>query len=141
MAEVGRPTVMDQNTLNKLEEIFALGGTDKEACLFAGISHQTLYNYQEKNPEFVERKEALKATPVLKARRTVVESLEKDVNSAWRMVERKDPDLHPKQQIDHTTKGDKIENTDAVRELTQKLNDIYRSAYEKEPEAITGDEG
>lgn len=99
---------MDKDTLNKLEEVFALGGTDKEACLYAGISHQTLYNYQEKNPNFVERKEALKETPLLKARRTIVNSLETDVNSAWRYTERKDKTLHPKQEIDITSDGEQI---------------------------------
>ena len=59
-----------------MEEVFAIGGTDKEACFYANISHQTLYNYQEKHPEFVERKEALKEKPFLKARQTIVKSLD-----------------------------------------------------------------
>lgn len=126
MSKTGRPTIMTPETLNKLEEVFALGGSDKEACFYAGISHQTLYNYQENNPDFVERKEALKETPVLKARRTVVKSLE-DPNSAWKMLERKDPDLHPKQQIDHTTKGEKIENSDRIKELALLLNNAKRN--------------
>lgn len=119
---------MTPETLNKLEEVFALGGSDKEACFYAGISHQTLYNYQENNPEFVERKEALKETPILKARRTVVKSLE-EPNSAWRMLERKDPDLHPKQQIDHTSKGEKLEApSERILELADRLNAAF---YEK----------
>jgi hypothetical protein len=88
MSDVGRPTLMTEEILNKLEEVFALGGTDKEACFYADISHQTLYNYQKEHPEFVERKEALKETPILKARRTVVKSLE-DPNHAFKFMERK----------------------------------------------------
>lgn len=84
----GRPTIMTQDTINKLETVFALGGTDKEACFFADISHQTLYDYQHKYPEFVERKEALKLTPVLTARTTVVKSLA-DPDRAFRFLERK----------------------------------------------------
>lgn len=122
----GRPTKMTQDVLNKLEEVFAIGGTDKEACFYAGISHQTLYNYQEEHPEFVERKQALKEKPVLLARQTVVKSLATDVNSAWRLLERKDPELSPKQQIDHTTKGEKMNDTDAIKELTQRLNELHR---------------
>ena len=106
--KVGRPTIITQDVLNKLEEVFALGGTDKEACLYANISHQTLYNYQDKNPEFVERKEALKETPLLKARRTVEKSLENDVNSAWKYVERKDKELHPQQKVDVTSNGETV---------------------------------
>jgi hypothetical protein len=80
---------MTPDTLNKLEEVFALGGTDKEACFYAGISHQTLYDYQKDHPEFVERKGALKETPILKARRTVVSAVEKNPSDAQWYLERK----------------------------------------------------
>jgi len=76
MAETGRPTLMTQETIDKLEYIFAMGGTDKEACSYANISHQTLYNYQNAYPEFVERKEHLKEKPFIKARTTIVDSLD-----------------------------------------------------------------
>ncbi len=85
---VGRPTDMTEATINKLEEVFAIGGSDKEACFYADISHQTLYNYQEKHPEFVERKEALKERPILKARQTVVKSLDNPSDAQW-FLERK----------------------------------------------------
>lgn len=79
---------MTREVLNKLEEVFALGGTDTEACLYADISPATLYNYQKEHPEFLERKEALKETPFLKARRTIVKSLEDPAN-AFKYMERK----------------------------------------------------
>ena len=86
--DVGRPTLMTEETLKKLEEVFAIGGTDKEACFYADISHQTLYTYQEKHPEFVERKEALKERPVLKARQTVIKALDNVSDAQW-YLERK----------------------------------------------------
>lgn len=88
MADVGRPTIMTPDIISKLEEIFALGGSDEEACFYANIGKSTLYNYQKDNEEFVERKEALKETPILKARRTVIKSLE-EPNHAFRFLERK----------------------------------------------------
>lgn len=75
MAEEGRPTVMTPETISKLEEVFAIGGSDEEACFYADIGKSTLYNYQKEHPEFVERKEALKEKPILLARQTVVKSL------------------------------------------------------------------
>lgn len=90
--EVGRPTVMTPEIVNKLEEAFLLGCTDLEACLFADISKQTLYNYQEKNPEFVDRKEMLKETPVFKARKSVVDSVSTDPDLALKFLERKKKD-------------------------------------------------
>jgi hypothetical protein len=55
----GRPTVMTPEIIAKLEYVFALGGTDKEACLYADIGLETLYNYQRNHPEFAERKALL----------------------------------------------------------------------------------
>ena len=127
MADIGRPTVMTEQTLSKLEEAFAMGCSDVEASIYADISPSSLYRYQEENPAFCERKKQLKETPVLLARTTVLKSLKDDTNSAWRMLERKDPELNPKTVIDHQTKGEKIDNSGAIAELTKKLNDLHRS--------------
>lgn len=75
---IGRPTVMTDNTVNKLEEAFALGCTDEEACFFADITKTTLYKYIETHPDFTDRKENLKKNPVLKARRVLLNHLEQD---------------------------------------------------------------
>lgn len=78
--------------VKKLEEAFAIGCTDKEACLYADISERTLYTYQEKHPEFAQRKELLKEKPVLTARNTVVRSLQTDPDIALKYLERKKSD-------------------------------------------------
>lgn len=88
MAEVGRPTVITPEIISKLEEVFSIGGTDNEACFYADIGKTTLYNYQQAHPEFVERKEALKQRPVLKARQTIIKGLDNDDNARW-FLERK----------------------------------------------------
>lgn len=85
----GRPTDMTPETINKLESVFAIGGTDKEACSYADISHQTLYNYQHDHPEFVERKEMLKEKPFIKARQTIVKSLDNAGDAQWYMERKK----------------------------------------------------
>ena len=87
----GRPTKMTTATVQKLEEAFLMGCTDLEACLFADISKQTLYNYQEANPEFVDRKEALKQNPFMKSRQVLLGALERDdVSTAHKILERKE---------------------------------------------------
>lgn len=88
MADTGRPPIVNDIVLQKLEEAFSLGCTDLEACLYANISKSTLYNYQNEHPDFLERKEELKEKPILKARTTVVNAL-KDPNHAFRYLERK----------------------------------------------------
>lgn len=86
----GRPTVMTQELINKLEEGFSMGYTDREACFYAGITPPTLYKFQEKNPDFVNRKEDLKNSPVLMAKKTIVSNLN-TVNTASWYLEKKDP--------------------------------------------------
>ena len=71
----GRPSIMTPAVIDKLEGAYLLGCTDQEATLVAGISMSTLYNYQEKHPEFVDRKGQLKKNPIMLARGVVVESL------------------------------------------------------------------
>ncbi len=119
---------MTEATLNKLEEAFAMGCSDREACFFANISSQTLYNYQKDNPEFVERKAMLKENPVLLARTTVVEAIKGgNVNTSTWLLERKAPDMRTKQDVDITSKGEAIHNGEAVKELSDKFNDFLRT--------------
>jgi len=97
--KIGRPPSVTQDVVNKLEEAFSLGATDLEACFFAGISKQTLYNYQEKNPDFIDRKVALKERLVLKARAVIRDALEnKDKQTAQWYLERKKKDEFSQRQ-------------------------------------------
>jgi len=84
---------MTKAVIAKLEEAFAWGCTDVEACLWADIAPATLYQYQEKHPAFTERKAELKDTPVLLARKTVVEGIKKgDRQLSMSYLERKRKD-------------------------------------------------
>lgn len=88
-SKAGRPTVMTPEVLSKLERAFSLGCSDPEACVFANISTTALYDYQNKYPEFAERKALLKEKPVLLARQTVVRALESDHKHALKYLELK----------------------------------------------------
>jgi hypothetical protein len=82
---------MTEALLGKLEQAFLMGCTDVEACLYADINPSTLYLYQEKHPEFIERKETLKQNPIMKARQVILGALdEADLNTAHRVVDRKE---------------------------------------------------
>lgn len=89
---MARPTVMTPEVIAKLEEAFAWGCTDIEACLWANIAEKTLYLYQEKNPEFIQRKESLKETPVLNSRATVARAVKRDPKLAIDYLARKKKD-------------------------------------------------
>lgn len=87
----GRPTKMTPARVQKLEQAFLMGCTDREACLFADIALNTLYAYCDKHPEFSQRKETLKTNPVMKARGVVLEAIEdKDLGAAQELLKRKE---------------------------------------------------
>lgn len=88
--EYGRSTKMTEDCLAKLDHAFSIGASDTEACLYANIDPATMYRYQEKNPKFRERKEQLKETPILQARKVVVDAIKnKDTDTAKWLLERK----------------------------------------------------
>lgn len=83
---------MTQSVVQKLETAFEWGATDVEASIYAGISKQTLYNYIQENPEFLDRKEALKTKPILLARKSLIEGVQTDPDLALKFLERKRKD-------------------------------------------------
>lgn len=89
MAKVGRPTKMTDEVVKKLEEAFLLGCTDEEACFYADISKQTLYNYQDAHPDFIDRKERMKQQPFFKARKEIIDGFTGNPELALKYMERK----------------------------------------------------
>lgn len=86
---VGRPSKMTAEVVSKLEAAFLLGCTDAAACFSAGISRNTMHNYQTENPEFRDRKQRLKCNPVLQARKVIMASLMAgDVATANKVLDR-----------------------------------------------------
>ena len=88
----GRRKVIDKIVLGKLREAFLWGCTDREACFYAGINPDTLYEFQKENPKYSEQKEVFKSNPILVARKSVVDALAKDPQLALKYLERKKSD-------------------------------------------------
>jgi len=80
---------MDDLTVKKLEEAFLMGCTDEEACFYADISRQTLYNYELNNPGYIDRKNLMKENPTFLARTSVVKGFSEDSDLALKYLERK----------------------------------------------------
>lgn len=93
-SRAGRPRAINDATIQKLEQAFSFGCTNREACLFADISEAVLYAYFANNPQFSERVEKLKDSVKLHARmnvaRSIVEKKNRD-DSKW-YLERKAKD-------------------------------------------------
>lgn len=115
--KTGRPAVITQELLKKLEELFAKGLTDREAALLADITPQTLYNYCAAHPDFLERKELLKEQVKTRAKLNVAEAIEnRDIEiSKWYLERRAKDEFSTKQEIQAEARGEvtiNIELTD-----------------------------
>lgn len=118
---------MTEETIAKLEEGFIKGLSDREACLYADINPSTLYRHCEANPDFSERKELLKEKVKMRAKLNIQEAIDaKNLNLSQWYTERRDKDFNAKQEVDITSKGERIDNVDAVKELSDKFNDFLK---------------
>lgn len=127
----GRPTVFTDEVIQKLEYAFTLGCTDGEACLHADISKASLYNYQTANPDFLERKNLLKETPVFKARKSVITGIENDQRLALMYLERKKKDefsLKTEHEVKGVGIGDVFMGMDA--DMVEALKQVLKGKME-----------
>ena len=107
--KVGRKTVMTPEVVNKLEQGFTMGFTDEEACLYANISKQTLYDYCKRVEGYTDRKEELKNHPKLLAKVNLYNALKdnkKIEDSKW-YLERRDKEF--KQKTDITSNDNELQ--------------------------------
>ena len=118
MAEnkVGRPTVMTDKVIGKLEMLFAKGLSDREACLIADIHPSTLYDYCSINPEFAERKELLKEQVKTRAKLNVAEAIDNnDVDmSKWYLERKAKDEFSTKQEIQADVNSEVTINIDLI---------------------------
>ena len=82
----GKPEAM---VLAKLEEVWAIGGSDAEAAFFADISASSLCRYLERHPKVSQRKEALKNRPILLARKAVTGAFDGHVTDTVEITDKK----------------------------------------------------
>jgi len=114
-----------EDVVNKLEYAFSMGCTDKEACIYAGTNRTSLTNYQNEHPEFLDRKEQLKDTPILMARQKVIENIDQSVDTAKWFIERKvKKEFSTSQNLNHSGNIDShvsfgISKEDAAKKLDE----------------------
>lgn len=91
--DVGRPTVMTDAVLDKLELLFSLGATDGIACEIVNIDPSTLYKYQQEHPDFIERKKYLKDMVTWQAKANIAGKINSgDIQQSNWWLERKAKD-------------------------------------------------
>jgi len=121
---------LTEDTIRKLEEAFSIDASVKEACYYADISTDTFYRWIKKYPKLSYKLERLREKPVLKARQTVVRSLD-NPDYAFKYLERKKKDeFSPRQELTGKD-GNPIETSYEI-----KLNEI-RNEYGNEGSKCT----
>lgn len=98
---VGRPRAITPENLEKLEQAFKLGCTNREACFYADIAESTFYDFIKDNPEYSEKIKIWKEYEKIKARAVVHKSLEagdKDM-AKWYLERKAKDEFSTKQEI------------------------------------------
>ena len=106
MAEVGRPSKLDDETRRKIEEAAALDASVEEIAFYAGVHRATLHRWIQDDEELRDRIAELRERPILKARQTITKALD-DPNHAFRYLEKKRKKEFGN-NLDITSDGDKL---------------------------------
>jgi ACT domain-containing protein len=99
--KLGRPTVMTEEIVSKLEYGFMKGLNVTECCHYADISRTAFYDYLDKNPAFTDRIEELRSSPSTKAKLNIVEAIENGDPglSVWWLERRNKDEFSTKQEV------------------------------------------
>lgn len=124
--KAGRPTVFTPEVIRKIEEVAALDGSIEEMAYYAGINLQTLYSYLQDHDTFSQRIKSLRERPILKARQTIVKSLEQPQHAQWYIERKKKKEFSTRTETDITTAGEKITSTQEIQDLSKKFDDFFK---------------
>jgi hypothetical protein len=128
---MGRPTKREQTNrkiaaavtkltpqvVKKLEEAFAMDSPVSEACLYAGISRTTYYEWIKLNPELANRFEELRDKPVLKARATIVKGLDNVGTAQWYIERKRKAEFTSRQEHTGADGAPLVELTETLKEI------------------------
>ncbi len=102
--QVGRPRTITPKIIEKLEEAFKLGCTNREACFYADVAESTFYDFIKDFPEFSEKIEMWKDYEKIKARMVIHKALEEGNNdiAKWFLERKAKDEFSIKQEVTNT---------------------------------------
>jgi len=113
---------MTPETIAKLEQAFAFGASDLEACSYADINQTTFYRFLNDNEAFRQRRDRLKERPTLLARQVVVNAIKSDPGLAFNYLTRKQrKEFSERIEADVTSNGESIAPQSDVLEIAQRV--------------------
>lgn len=138
----GQPPKIDEKMLEKLENAFAQGFTNEEACLSVGISYKTLWRYEQENPEFRERKKLLKSNVTIRAKKSLMKHLPERPDLAFKILERMQPDEYSdKNKQDQNNVNNTLVIVNSLNELKERVAILPPGDQKMILEAARCDEG
>jgi hypothetical protein len=91
---------MTSENLKALEQGFSKGLNVLQACLYAGISKSTYYDYCKDHPVFSDRIDQLRESTNMRAILNLSEAVESgSKEDSWKWVERRVKEFSPKQEV------------------------------------------
>ena len=107
--KMGRPSVLDRETVRKLEDALKCGSSVIEACSYANISRSTFYEHANKNVDFSNKMDVAKQHMFLKARQVIRNAIENnDIKTSMWYLEKYDNHLVDEPMPDHDQKNRSI---------------------------------
>ena len=117
----GRPTAINEKTLDILIDCISKWLTDQESCLIAWIHVDTLYTFQKKHEWFSDYKKALRESPKTIAKLNAVEFLEKKDKQFTQFYLEKQVDGFKKVENPWSLTQINVYNNLEPQELTQEM--------------------
>mgnify|MGYP003747028611 FL=1 len=98
--KAGRKTVKSEEIIRKIEECAALGSSIEEIAFYAGIHRATLYRWMDEDNKLKDRIEELQERPILKARQTIVKSLDDPEQAKWYLERKRKNEFSTKSEVE-----------------------------------------
>jgi hypothetical protein len=124
---MARPTKRTPEIIQKIEEVAALDGSIEEMAYYAGIHRETLYAWMREDEELSDRIQELRERPILKARQTVMKSLENPEGARWYLSRKKKNEFSERIETTGKDGKDLFPDTEALEKakgaISSYLND------------------
>ena len=111
----GRPTVIDDEAIRKLEDAFFIDCTVQEACSRANISKTAYHDRKKKDQAFADRMEAAQDWAITSARAILFEKMKEDGRLALEVVKRRDKKRYSERIEDTGADGEAKETSLTVK--------------------------
>ncbi len=127
---MGRPTVFDEATVQKLEDAFREGFSVATACSLSGISRSAYYDHYNANEDFKDKMKVAREWVTQRAKQVVVKAINNnDLSAAKWWLERRGSDEFGKHPISEKQEEEDIRTKaieDRMKAFLEQPVEYYR---------------